>query len=373
MKFSRLQKFILLFISIQYNTFIYCQNEYYKIDTVITKGNDFVFNLDFQFCQVKTGKFYDNYTPYQVSEFGYKDRVFVAKKVQLPDSVQQVFLERLVVGKNNLYYHGGKKYKTFFVSNDSMNLVEIPFRNTKGDSTFRMQLNGFVAECSQMKDVPKLVQYKRTEMKEFFSQVNDCKSKYFPFLKYGIATGVQFVRLDLTPNIATNELSKMNYQYTAGLAVGAFADIPILPTSFSIYTSANLSKHGFSDFKQISEDDVDFILNLTTLKLPVMLKYTLPVKDYRLYIGGGLSFSYHIINKAELYKITKTDNLTDFSLYQELAVIDDFQYGFLAETGVEKKISYRNYLSLGMRYSKMLNRFLSFGSSELSVVMSLNI
>ena len=379
-----MNKFSALFVLTLFYSSVFCQqansqkdtvssNEYYKKDTVTTKGNDFVFNIDYQFCQIKTGKFYDNYTPYQVSEFGFNNRVFIAQKVQLPDSVQKVFLERLVEGKTNLYYYGGKNYKTFFVSKDNINFIEVPFRNSTNNSTFRMQLDGLVAECPHTIHTPKLVRYKPAEMKELFKQLNDCKPKHFPFIRYGVSIGPQFVRLDLTQKIVKDELSKMNYQYTTGLTAGVFADIPILPTSFSFYTSLNLSKHGFSNFRKIGDNDVDFILNQTSLKVPIMLKYNIPAQDFRPYISGGIAFSYHIVNKAELYKISKTENIIDFNLHQEFAAVDDFQYGIVAEIGMEKKLNYRNYLSLGVRYSKITSGFLTFGSSEMSILMSLNL
>jgi|GEM_PF-1822858 len=379
-----MNKFTILFIFTLLYMSAFCQHEnvprdtfptteYYKKDTIITKGNDFVFNIDYQFCRVKTGKFYDNYTPYQVSEFSYNNKKFIAHKVQLPDSVQKVFLEWLVEGKTNLYYYGGKDYKTFFISKDNTNFIEIPFRNSTNDSTFRMQLARLVAECPHMLHAPKLVRYKTAEMKLLFTQLNECKPKYFPFIRYGVTVGSQNVRLHLNQKIVKDELSRMNYQYNAELTAGVFADIPILPTSFSVYTSLNLTKHGFSSFSKIGDDDVDFILNLTTLKAPLMLKYNIPFRNFRPYIGGGVDFSYHISNKAELYKINKTDRIYDFYLYDEFDAIDNFQYGVFAEIGVEQKISYRNYVSLGVRYSRIKSGYLSFGSSEISVLLSLNL
>jgi len=366
-------KIFYFFVFLHFNSILFSQNSYFIKDTVSTFGSK---NLEFnsseinsKFCILSNGDSIIRYTPHQVSEYGFEDgRIFIAKRVQLPDSLQTVFLERLIDGPLSLYYYEGENYKTFFISKDSTYFKELSFYNSKENADFRKQLSGLISDCKQLEDASKLVKYNRTAIKEFFKRLNDCDSESFPTLRYGFTNGLQLLRLNLASDFNNDKLTLMDYQFRAGYTAGFFADIPIFPSAFSVYTGINLSKHGFSYFEYIDGYDVDFVLNIISIEIPLMLKYTLPIVDYRPYLTAGISTNYHIKNKGEIFETKNTGNVINLGTGYKVSVIDNFQYGIITETGLEKKLDYRHYLSLGVRYSLISGSKKSFGSSEFSLI-----
>ncbi len=373
MKNYILCKLLLFFCFLHFTAVLDAQNSYFVKDSVITYGEkylEFISNkVNSKFCLVHSGDTIIKYSPIQVSEYGFEDgSVFIAKKVQLPDSIQTVFLERLIDGPLTLYYYESENYKTFFISKDSADLKEIPFYNAKENSDFRKQLCIFISDCKQLEDASKLVKYNRIAIKEFFKRLNNCDSKHFPALRYGFTNGVKLLRLNLPRDFYNDKLDQMNYQYIAGYSAGFFVEVPIFPSAFSGYSGLNFSKHGFSYFKHINEYDVDFVLNITSIEIPFTLKYTLPIVDYRPYLTAGVSAIYHIRNKAEIFETKYVDNVISPIIGSNVSVIDNLQYGFILETGMEKRLDYRHYLSLGLKYSLIPGNIKSFGSSEFSLI-----
>ncbi len=356
---------------------LFSQNSYFIKDSTITYGSDIIeYNsteINCKFCEVRDNNTTIKYTPYQVSEYRFDNgQTFVAKKIQLYDSLQMVFLERLVSGNFTLYYYKERNYSTFFISKDSASVVELPQLVENNTFGFRNQLKIFTSECPELENNAKLVRYNREAFKEFFKRLNNCDSKYFPFFRYGFTTGIQLIQLNLSDDFNLDKLIPMNYNYKAGFTAGFFVDIPLLPTSFSIYSSASLSKHGFSYYKYIEGYDVDFVMNITTLKVPLMLKYSFTAGNYRSYIETGLSTIYHIRNKAEIIETMNTGSLINTGTQNRITALDNLQYGFEIETGIEKRLNYRQYLSLGLRYSAVPGNSKSFGSSNISLITSIN-
>jgi hypothetical protein len=364
-------KLVFVLFILHFNTTTYSQNNYYIRDTVIKYGVKLEIEsgkTNSKYCIAKEAGSTIHYTPHQISEYGFDNgQVFFSKRVQLPDSLQTVFLERLIEGSFTLYYYEGEKYKTFFISKDSSVLKELPYFNSKENSNYRKQLAELSSECNQLGDALKLVRYNKIEITEFFKRLNKCESKHFPALRYGFTNGLKLLRLNLANDFYINKLTLMNYQFRAGYNAGFFADIPIFPSALSIYTGVNLSKHGFSYFEHIDENDVDFVLNITSIDIPLAFKYTLPIVDYRPYLSAGISAIYHIKNKAEIFETRNVNNIIQLGTGYEVSVLDNYQYGCIIETGMEKKLDYRHYLSLGLKYSYVPGNTVSFGSSEFSL------
>jgi hypothetical protein len=349
------------------------QEAYFTKDSITTYGGMKLINLYHKYCQVTIHDSTRNYSPYQVSEYRTDEgRIYIAKKVALPDSIQMVFLEVVVSGKNSLYYYNEKKYKTFFVSNDSINFIELAKSDKINNQKLSNNLKYYLNDCPQMHEASKLAKYNRHNLKEFFDRLNNCENKYYPFFKYGINIGVQLINLEAHSNLADSRLNQMNYRYEGGLTAGFFLDIPLFPSSFSVYTGGNVTKHGFSYSKRIESFDVDFVQNTSSLKIPIMLKYGILTGSYRPYAAAGVTANYHFINKGEISENLISGNVITIGSPNEISAIENLQYGIVADIGVERKLSHRKYLNIGLRYSKVFSNNFSFGSTEISSVFGIN-
>lgn len=354
------------------------QNSYYKKDSLISYGVEFIDYGNYKsskYCYVKIGDQILMYSPDEVSEYGYNDgRVYVAKRVTLRDSVQTVFLERLVDGKFTLYYYKGAGYSTYFVSQDSLTLRELPYRNKERTTNYREKVQDYALACNYVADAARLVGYNRAGLTEFFSRLNKCESKHFPFLRVGFSTGLELIGLVPAGEFVMKNVALMNFRLNAGASVGIFADIPVFPTQFSLFTGAYVSKHAYSYFKRIDNKDVDFLMDNSTVRVPLMLKYSFEeVAGMNPYLAAGGIASYHFRNQSQLFETSYSGYV--FSTYSEkdLVMMKDLMYGFVTEAGFGKRLTYRNYLSLGLRYAYLPGSDATLSSSEISLILSVSL
>ena len=79
-----------------------------------------------KYMQVILNKKTEKFCPDSVREYGInKGSTYFSKSIQVNDSVQKVFLERITAGKTNLYYFQDKNIKTYFLEKDSTVFIEL--------------------------------------------------------------------------------------------------------------------------------------------------------------------------------------------------------------------------------------------------------
>jgi opacity protein-like surface antigen len=369
--------FILIFICLV-STGIHGQSDYYLTNSMASIGVKLVDNGDVsnsRCCTVKNGEKDVEYSPYAVKEYGFGDgRVYVSRKIQLPDSAQKVFLEILVKGKKTLYYYRGKLLKTFFVGEDSTQFVELPKNNAAKTSSFRDQLSQLTSDCPKTVDAIRLSIYRKRQLTEIMNRYNDCELKPFPFLKLGLTAGYGMMKLSPTNSSQSATLDKLDFTYTGGFTVGLFADQPLLLTDFSLHAELYYSKYGYSYNKMIDSKDVDFVANISSLKIPLMIRYAYPSNYIRPFINAGGIAANNFRNKLLLYKATLTGNTIETTTLQDISAGQKFQFGYTFGGGIEYNLNYRNHLFIELRYSKLVNPTGSeqLDSSEYHIITGIN-
>lgn len=369
--------FILLFICLV-SIEIHGQSDYFKTDSTSSIGVKLVDNgeaSNSRFCTVKNGEKTDVFSPYQVKEYGFGDgRVYVSRKIQLPDSAQSVFLEILVKGKKTLYYYRGKQLKTFFVGNDSTLFVELPKNNAAKTGNYRDQLRQLTTDCPKTVDALKLVNYRKRQLAEFINRYNDCERKPFPYLKVGLTAGYNLMKLSPTNNRLEATLNKMDYTNSGVFTVGLFVDQPILLSDFSLHAELYYAKYGYSYNKMIDSKDVDFVANISSLKIPFMIRYSYPSNRIRPFINAGAIAANNFKNKILLYNATITGNTIETTSMQDISPSQKYQVGYTFGGGIEYNLNYRNHLFIELRYSKLLNPTGTeqLDSSEYHIITGIN-
>ena len=328
------------------------QSSYFSTDSSTSVGIKLINGGDMinsQYCQVKKGEKTIQYTPYEVKEFGFKDRrVYVSKEIIIADSSKRVFLERLHKGRTTLYFYRGKGIKTFFIQKDSTLFVEISKQNA-ADEDYSKQLSNLTKDCSNVSDACKLVSYNKKSLSKLISRHNHCELKPFPHFKYGFLMGYEFLRL--IPSSEKNDnLKYFNYKYDGCFSVGLFLDNPILVSDFSVHAELLISKHGHSYNKLVNNKDLDFIANFTSLNVPVLLKYAYPSNKIRPFISVGINGTYFIKNKTLLYETTINETTIEINNSRITSMISDFQLGYVIGGGLEYKLNYKNSLFFELRY-----------------------
>lgn len=306
-------------------------------------------------CRVKEGGRIIEYTPFEVTEYGFSDgRVFISKEITAGASSEKVFMQRLQQGKATLYYYRGEGVRTFYIEKDSSLFMELPKQNGKNEK-FSEQLLLLTSDCSAVSDADRLVGYNKNSLSRLIQRYNNCDPKPFPHFKYGMMAGLEFLRL-LPVFIETSDLVNFNFRYDGGSSLAVFIDNPVLVSDFSLHAEVSISKHGYSYNRLLETADMDYVANITSVKVPVLLRYTLPSEKISPFFNVGLAAAFNIKNESLFYKDIidgKTIELTD--AVQPL-LNDDFQAGYSAGSGIEYRLNYRKALLFELRYTRLYNQ-----------------
>lgn len=352
MDIKKLLYIILAIIIIPITTF--GQTDYFLTDSTISSGIKLINGNkknNFRFCQVKDGGENVKYSPDEITEYGFKDgRVYISKKIKLSDSFQKVFLECLNKGKINLYYYNGDGLKTFFLEKDSTSLIEIPKHN-RDNISYNNQLLDLTSDCSAIADATKVVSYNKKSLTKLIERYDDCKRRPFPHLRYGLTAGYELAKLIPTSNHEIGYTNFFDYKYDGGFSIGLFIDNPILVSDFSLHSELYYSKHGYSYNELVADRDIDFVANISSLKLPLLIRYTYPSNKFRPFLNIGAVFSYNFKNENLRYETTITENIIEINDIKESSLIDDIQLGYCIGGGIECKLDFKHSLFFEFRYN----------------------
>lgn len=335
---------------------LFSQNSYYITDSLTNMGVYIENNgskLNAQFCCVGDKWEVIRYTPYEVKEYRFNGGpVYVAKDIQLKDSVKRVFLERVVEGKTALYYYRGKNTQLFFIEKDSTLFIQLP-KEKKSTKSFRDYLLELTADCPEVADAAKLVDYNKADLKEFMNRYQACNPAPFPFIKYGLVAGYEIAKLQAVGDNSEN-LKLIDFNYKGSATIGAFIDYPLPVRNTSLYVEAYCSKHSYSYNKRTDHQDLFYLANISSLKVPVCIKYTFPSRKIRPFFNAGAIFAYNfdVDSKLLISSIVNQVIYTDMDRL-ESPIISKGQCGFTAGGGVEYKLNYRNSLFFQLCYSNL--------------------
>jgi hypothetical protein len=145
---------------------------------------------------------------------------------------------------------------------------------------------------------------------------------------------------------------------------GFFLDAPISASYFSTKISLGFYQSSFSSNVTEGNSSTDIILNQSTLRAPVLLRYTFPSMKVRPYVDMGVVYSYNVINDSYMYKSTIENNVVVFEEKETLNVVSDSQLGYSVGFGLQYFLSYKRMVFIEARLNQdysipmkdMLNR-----------------
>lgn len=349
-------------------------NYYEKANTTIT-GINLVNGGDInnaQFCKVITRNNSKKFTPHEVIEYGFNNgQTYVARDITVSGMKKRVFLERLAKGKLNLYFYKNNYLKLYFIETDSAQLIEIPQKKGK-NTVFRKILAENTGDCANVKDAAKFVSYNKKSMAKFINRYNGCELKPFPHFRYGIFAGYEGTKL--IPYDPVADIGNINFGYNGGYSIGVFTDIPLFASCFSLHPELYFSKQRYSYSSTKENKQYDFVANVTSFKLPVLLRYAFPVNKVRPYINAGIILGYNLVSDDVLYESNITNSTIKLNSVTSGIWFNKFQLGGSMGAGVEIALTYRNSLFIEFRYNKLIgsNDSRAFKNSEYNINFSVN-
>lgn len=380
-----LTTFLFIFIA-SFNAF--SQYSFFRTDSTSSSGLKIVDNgpiLNAMQCEVieKENTKSKIYSPYTVNKYGLDDgRVYVSKYIQIGDSTKKVFLEQLVKNKTSLYVYNAKNTKIFYIEKDSSSLIELS-KYDKENNDFRVNLSKITNDCENVKDAVKLVDYTNKSLSKLINNYNDCIGKPFPVIKYGFIVGYGFRDLEVVADglykhngyIKDKFKSLINNKYEASILPGAFIDLPIAMSCFSLHADIYLSKYRYS-FTNTSESEIlDFVANTTSIYLPILMRYSFSGKTLRPFVNVGLNNTYNLQNSTVFYETPTDPDYISLQSVDRNSYISKFQPGFTAGAGIECKLNYKHSIFIEFRYNKQfgISDTDTFNNTQMDLLASINI
>lgn len=373
-----LKIFVFLVVILLFSTHSFSQKGYFANDTLKTVGFNIIIDggriLNSKICQVKSGDSIIKYTPNEIIEYGInEDQIYFAKNILINDTLKRVFLEVLLKGKTNLYYYQDENHSTFFVSKDSITLIEVPGKVNNEKQYYKSVLREITSDCKEVSDVINLVKYNRKPVTELINRYNNCENKPFPFTKFGILGGYEFSKLTNPSGIFHSFVEYMDYHFNGFFFFGLFADVPIMPTNLSVHIELYHTSHKFSETGTKNNEYYDLTANQNAIKMPILLRYSINNGKTIPYFNAGGVFAYNYSHQNNIYFSTVKNDYIEVEVMDGISVISDFQYGFSTGFGIERKINYRNALFFELRFNKLFKQSKNiFGNNEFQLITSIN-
>lgn len=357
------------------------QNSYYirggkKVVGVRIKDNGDIRNA--RICLVFSGGKEYEFTPQDISEYGFDNRVYVSEEIKVNNSEKKVFLERLADGDASLYYYRARGIKLLFIRQANGELIEIPrAENRHKKKTHRELLREIANDCEHTQNVSKLVSYNKNSMTQFVDYYNECEPGFFSFTRFGILSGASMKRHIASKSNPNEFASGINYNYTPVFSFGVFLDHPLYPGNFSYNTSLNINRTEVLYHGKLQNDYTALYIKSTSLHLPLLLRYTLNKAKTRPFVNTGPMLWYNIQNEANFYKASFLINDVSVVKLNDHNYITSQGIGFTIGGGVEYNLNYRRALSLELRYTKKFalgrDDLIFLNSSAFQLVTAINL
>lgn len=355
----------------------FSQQGYLKTDSILNVGVKIVDGGEMQnmrVCQVREGYEITEYSPYDIKEYGFPDgRIYVSKEIQISGSSFRAFLRLLHRDQFTLYHYIGKGINTFFVEKNDSLFVELP-RRDENNKSFRVLLSDLTDDCPEAEDYSRLVRYSVPSLIMFAEKYNACEFRTFASLRYGFSFGMGVYRLK--PLHSENgRLDHFNVEYVNNISMGLFLESPLPTGNLSVQAELNFLRNSISYNGSFENINMDLLVNLTSLNLPLIVRYTHPSGKIRPFFNTGVFGSYYFKNETHHFETTIGYSQIQINKLDDEMFLNNAQLGYLIGAGLEYRMSYKRSMIFELRYFNPFeyNPGFSLGLSGFNLLTKINI
>lgn len=348
--------FFLFCILLSYNSF--GQKYYYKTDSTHVEGIFLLMDnpsVNAKICQQLLGQDTLAFGPEEVKEYGFfNGQTFYSREIDINGTTELVFLERIVEGNVGLYYYPGQRGKRLFVELEG-ELTELT--NTNGERDYRALLMGISQSCEYLRDQPRKIPFTMSAITKFIKLLNECKPRYLPRPSFGFTGGYINARLLRPEGVRNRFLVNTNFVPANSWIAGVYADIPIFREYVSLRPEIHYSTSQFYSLEVNENFIYDLFLDLSTVHLPLLIRYTAPSYRLRPFVQAGGQIGIQYFNESRFY----TTTLIDSPIYGDLLNVafqpgeefmGNLKYSLSFGTGVHYAISPMKTLFLEIRFNR---------------------
>ncbi|MEO1054888.1 MAG: hypothetical protein AAFX87_29915 [Bacteroidota bacterium] len=376
-----------LFIVLAYTSLL-GQNDFrddFRDGFIITLDNDTIrgqidyrSNLkNYESCIFKGEQGVVKYLPGEINAFGYADNKLFSSQI-----VTGSFVEVLVEGKMNLYKSKDKYHIKKDTSLYDFEPARIKVQRNRNalyaeNNRLRGIISYLVSDClpNASQSVSNL-RFEEKSLTRLVVKYNECQGVEFtelkiekPWTEFEFGASVGVISSVLRTQTEPGSFTYLDDQYTSvDPSIGALVIIssPRISEKVAFQGEIHFSRFSYSSLVELVGSTTDFhdtFINLSTISLPVSLKYTFFEKTYTLYAQAGISYDYNLRAEARLITESVFDNVVNTSTETSAFVINNGQIGVWGGAGITRSFSdFR--ASIALRYFQMseFNRTVGFTS-----------
>jgi hypothetical protein len=340
------------------------------------------------------------YSPLDIREFGVLDEIYESAIVQTevspftinelqdnPDLIIKTdtcFLQAMVKGVKSLYYYKDNPgHEQFYIRKDSSFELLIHKKYLKEQESRSVivenkkyvgQLTIYLNDCPTIQQNLNSTEYQINSLKKLFLSYYDCINTEMSFYKnteglscaFGVIAGASLTALTFQGSYH-NYLVYADYNKSINFTTGLFFEV-ILPRNngkWSVCNELILTSYqtdgSYNDYTNENKYTyTNTTFGYTYLKLNNMLRYKYPVGKLFIYLNGGISNGYAIVEKNYMKQQSK------FYAHEEVeegkALNDTRRYEFGLNVGLGTKLN-RYSMEIRYEYSNGMSAYSSLKSS----------
>lgn len=349
-----------------------CQNDFrngfiitLEQDTIIGQVDYRSNSNNYKSCIFKGEQEESVYYPDEILGFGYDHDKFFLSQI-----VEGSFVEVLVLGEISLFKSTNefhlKKDTSVYTVKSFYEEVKINGKVFKTENTnWKGIVSYLMSDCiSNLNSILSKLRLEEKSLTELVVKYNECKGRAFtefktnqPWAKYSIGASMGIARSEIQTK---NDLDYMFYMDASYISLDPVMGIlvemsmPRLNENLAVQAEIQFIKSSYSSLTLINTSTTyyDTYIDLSTLSVPLSLKYTFPEKRFGWYLQGGANLDYHVKLTSKLLIENVYGNVVH-TLPERSAFplsVNKFQLGYWGGVGIVKSfekfkasIAFRHY------------------------------
>jgi hypothetical protein len=360
--------------------FVYAQQDF-RDGFIVTSQRDTTFlQIDYrsqarnyEACRTKDGSGMKEYGPKELLGYG-----FVNDKYFESGIIDGSFVEVLVRGELSLYRYGASFYtkkdeKLYHLEQKMRRTGSGATSNVRADTKWKGLLAFMISDCIGGFGELKRLKFDERPITNLVIQYNTCRQSPFtvykatkPWTKVEMGIAIGMTRSTLVVNNGSYNIPHLNDKYQSlNPSIGLIAAIssPRVSEKFAFQPEVHVSQANYSSTRlgwyqpYLVYDDAD--INVTTVSIPLLLRYSFPERKYSAQLTLGVNLDSHIRSDARLVRETVADGVVN-TAEADAFEINKNQLGYLAGFGVMRSFP-KFKAGLLLRYARMGGFSGSFG------------
>ncbi|MFT7036614.1 MAG: hypothetical protein ACJA2S_005148 [Cyclobacteriaceae bacterium] len=343
---------------------------------------------NYKSCIFKSEQLEKEYDPNQILGFGYTDDKFFTSQI-----IEGSFVEALIIGEISLYrsldkYHIKKDTAIFDIESmiEEVNIDGKVRQMDKGK--WRGVLIYLTSDCStNLRSLIAELKLEEKSLTRFVIKYHKCIGAEFtefkadiPWTQFDFGTTIGLSRSDIQIDDYAESFPYLDNSYTSiDPFIGLILNIsfPRISERIALQGEVHFMKSSYSALVKLEGSSTqyhDTFIDLSTLSIPLSMKYSFPEKRFGLYLQAGLNYDHHLNASTRLLTEQAYGNVVN--TYPERAAFElsNNQFGYWGGIGLHK--SYEKFRGgVTIRYVQMstLNRtedlFANNNKVSLSIIL----